>query len=236
MEPRHKAVSLISGGLDSTVLAYNLMDSGWDVHLLSVNYGQRHKRELEFAQRTAAALKVEHRIVDLTSLNQLLQGSALTDAAVDVPHGHYAADNMAITVVPNRNSILLAIATGWAVSLGAKRVAFAAHSGDHAIYPDCRPEFVSALNAAERLANEGFADEDFRIFGPYLNVTKAEIVALGHALRVPFVDTWSCYEGGEIHCGKCGTCVERAEAFALAGVNDPTEYMEPDFWKTALKA
>lgn len=129
------AVSLLSGGMDSTVLAYDLVHRGYEVHLLSINYGQRHKTELQYAARTAKKLRAEHKIVDFSALNVLLQGSALTSKDVEVPEGHYAADNMAITVVPNRNAILLAIATGWAVSLGAELVAFAAHSGDHAQYP-----------------------------------------------------------------------------------------------------
>lgn len=228
------AVSLLSGGMDSTVLAYDLAHQGYEVHLLSVNYGQRHLTELVYAAKTARDLKSEHRVVDFSGLNVLLRGSALTSREVEVPEGHYSADNMAITVVPNRNAILLSIATGWAVSLGAKLVAFAAHAGDHAQYPDCRSEFIISMGGSMYLANQGFISEDFLLTAPYATMTKAQIASLGASLKVPFANTWSCYKGGELHCGRCGTCVERAEAFAEAGVPDPTVYEDPTFWRTAV--
>src|SRR5262245_30615439 len=156
-----RAISLISGGMDSTVLAYDLRQKGYEVYLLSVNYGQRHKKELEFAERTARALNAPWFCAELSSLTTVLQGSALTTAAVDVPEGHYSEDNMAITVVPNRNAILLSIATGWAVSVGAELVSFAAHAGDHAQYPDCRSEFIESMEASMKLANETFLPGDF---------------------------------------------------------------------------
>jgi 7-cyano-7-deazaguanine synthase len=231
---KEKAVVLLSGGMDSTVLAYNIAAQGYDVHCLSVNYGQRHKKELEFAAITARKLNAEHRIVDLSGLNVLLAGSALTSQEVEVPHGHYAADNMAITVVPNRNAILLSIATGWAVSLGASGVYFAAHSGDHAQYPDCKPEFVRMLSNALVEGNEGFMRAGFRIYAPFVNISKTEIAYVGDNNHVPFEDTWSCYEGGELHCGRCGTCVERIEALYDAGVNDKTQYADSYYWMAAL--
>jgi 7-cyano-7-deazaguanine synthase len=219
--------------MDSTVLVYDLIHRGFEVHALSVNYGQRHKTELSYAARTARKLKIDWRIVDFSPLGSLLKGSALTDA-IDVPEGHYAADNMAITVVPNRNAILLSIATGWAVSLGAEVVAFAAHAGDHAQYPDCRMDFVNQLGQALYLGNEGFIHEQFRIEAPYVGITKAQIAKIGEYRGVPFEDTWSCYKGTLIHCGKCGTCIERAEAFAEAGVSDPTPYADAEYWKQAV--
>ncbi len=152
-------------------------------------------------------------------------GSALTDD-VDVPHGHYAAENMAVTVVPNRNAIMLSIAYGVAVARGARIVAAAVHAGDHYVYPDCRPGFVEAFDRMQREAVEGFGDPSLCLYAPFVHKTKAEIVEIGAALGVPYEDTWSCYEGGEVHCGLCGTCNERKEAFRLAGVPDPTEYRE----------
>lgn len=232
--PKRSAVALLSGGMDSTVLVYDLISRGFEVHALSVNYGQRHKIELDFARKTARKLKMDHKIVDFSALNVLLAGSSLTQTEVEVPEGHYSADNMAITVVPNRNAILLTIATGWAVSLGAEIVAFAAHSGDHAQYPDCRESFVVALNDAMELANEGFIHPSFRIEAPYVSITKAQIVTLGAARSVPFEDTWSCYKGTLVHCGRCGTCVERAEAFYGAGIPDPTRYADPNYWRQAV--
>jgi 7-cyano-7-deazaguanine synthase len=220
----HRMVAIVSGGMDSVTLAHLLASESQALHLLSVNYGQRHRKELLFAEKCAARLSAEWKCIDLTGLTHLLQGSALTDPSVPVPHGHYAAESMRSTVVPNRNAILFSIAAGWAVSLGADGVASGVHAGDHAIYPDCRPEFVTALSKALVLATEGFAPPGFRLYAPFVGMTKAEIASLGKRLGVPWEQTWSCYEGGAIHCGRCGTCVERREAFQLAGVGDRTEY------------
>ncbi|MEU3046805.1 7-cyano-7-deazaguanine synthase QueC [Streptomyces sp. NPDC006984] len=221
--PRH-AVLIFSGGLDSAVTAYKLRDEGVTVSLLSFNYGQRHVKELAHAANLADQLGASHDIVDLTSLTRILGGSALTDPAIEVPHGHYRAETMRSTVVPNRNAIMLEIAAGAAVAAGADAVAFGAHSGDHAIYPDCRPEFFTLIEASMKAGNEGHMVPDFQLVAPFLQLTKADIVREGARLGVPFELTWSCYEGGEVHCGACGTCVERREAFDEAGVADPTVY------------
>ncbi len=218
-----KAIAVVSGGLDSVTLAYLLHSEGFDLHILSYDYGQRHSKELDFARRCAQRLDAQHDIVNLSSVGALLKGSALTDD-IDVPEGHYAAPNMAITVVPNRNAIMLAVAYGAAVSDGAEVVAVGFHGGDHFIYPDCRPEFVETFDAMERRAVAGFGHPDLRLYAPFITIGKHDIVTLGAKLNVPFQDTWSCYKGAERHCGKCGTCYERKEAFALAGVADPTEY------------
>ncbi len=154
-----------------------------------------------------------------------MKGSALTDN-IPVPHGHYAALNMATTVVPNRNAILLSIAYGVAVAEGDRIVATGVHAGDHFVYPDCRPRFIEAFDEMQREAVEGFGDESLRLYAPFVEKTKAEIVEVGARLGVPYADTWSCYEGGETHCGLCGTCVERREAFEISGVPDPTRYKE----------
>jgi 7-cyano-7-deazaguanine synthase len=221
---RPKAVAIVSGGLDSVVMAHGLADAGFDLHVLSFDYGQRHRRELDSAEACARRLGATFDRVDVSGLAVLLKGSALTDPAVEVPEGHYAAESMRATVVPNRNAIMLAIAYGAAVADGAEVVATAVHAGDHAVYPDCRLDFVGSFANAMFYANEGFGDPRLRLVTPFLKTDKAGIVAEGHRLGVPMGETWSCYKGGELHCGKCGTCVERREAFELAGVPDPTAY------------
>lgn len=213
-------VVIHSGGLDSTVLLYALRAAGEDVRALSIDYGQRHARELAAAQAICAGAGVPHRVADLSGLGILLAGSSLTSPEVAVPEGHYTAESMKATVVPNRNMILISVAAGYAISLGADRVAYGAHGGDHAIYPDCREEFAQALDAALALADW----HPVQLERPFVELTKADLVRKGAALGVPFAQTWSCYVGGEHHCGRCGTCVERREAFALAGVADPTVY------------
>lgn len=219
-----KAIAIVSGGLDSVTLAYLLKSKGYELHMLSFDYGQRHSKELDFARICAERLNARCTEVDLSGLRVLLKGSALTEDTIDVPEGHYAEPNMAITVVPNRNAIMLSIAYGAAVVEQADIVAAGFHGGDHFIYPDCRPEFVEAFDIMERHAVEGFAKANLQLYTPFVNIGKHDIVALGARLNVPFNETWSCYKGGERHCGTCGTCVERREAFAFAHVTDPTEY------------
>lgn len=219
-----RVVAVVSGGMDSTVLTYQLVKTYGDVALISFNYGQRHAKELTYANRTAVKLGLTHEIVDLTNITGLISRSTLTSDA-PVPDGHYAEDNMRKTVVPNRNSIMLNIATGYAITLGADAIATAVHSGDHYIYPDCRPQFIKTLEAMLRVANEGFVSDNFRVIAPFVHVPKDEIARVGQSLNVPWDDTWSCYKGGDIHCGSCGTCFERREAFQLAGIDDPTQYI-----------
>ena len=222
---RKRAVAIVSGGMDSVTLAYLLDSQGYELHVLAVDYGQRHRKEISHARRCAERLGASFDVADISRVGRLLSGSALTDD-VEVPHGHYAAENMAVTVVPNRNAIMLSIAYGVAVAREAGLVACAMHAGDHYVYPDCRPGFVEAFDAMQRQAVEGFGDPDLRLYAPFIHKTKAEIVEVGAPLGVPYEDTWSCYEGGDLHCGLCGTCVERREAFDLAGVPDPTVYAE----------
>lgn len=201
------------------MLLAHLLAEGREVHCLSVDYGQRHRRELEAARAICAHYGVDHRLADLRALAPLFGSNALT-GGVKVPEGHYEEESMKATVVPNRNMLLISVATAWAVSLRAESVAYGAHGGDHAIYPDCRPEFAEALDRAVRLADW----HEVRLERPFVKMDKADIVRRGAELDVPFGLTWSCYVGGERHCGKCGTCVERKEAFRLAGVADPTDY------------
>ena len=226
-----KAIVVCSGGLDSVTLSHKVAREHALVDLISFDYGQRHKKELAFAAKCAADLNVPHTIIDIAQVGALLSGSALTDN-VDVPDGHYAEESMKITVVPNRNAIMLSIAYGVAVSKGANAVAAAFHGGDHFIYPDCRPGFINAFAAMQSHALEGLSN--IQLYTPFVNLTKADIAVEGARLGVPFEYTWSCYKGGDLHCGRCGTCVERREAFDLAGVSDPTSYADPDFWRAAV--
>lgn len=226
-----KTVAVASGGMDSSALCYWLHDQGNLGLIVSVDYGQRHKKELMSAKLIAKHLETPHLVLDLTELGKQLGGSALTDD-IDVPHGHYAHENMRITVVPNRNMILLAAAGGVAVANDMEKIATAVHAGDHYVYPDCRPEFTQAVSETLSLATAGFGD--ITVEAPFVDMTKADIAALGDKLGVPWEDTWTCYEGGEVHCGRCATCVERIEAFHLAGVTDPTTYLDDQYWKEVV--
>ena len=224
--PLSHAVVVISGGMDSTVLAYQTVGLFEQVDLVSVDYGQRHRIELDYAAATARRLGCRHDIVHLP-ISSYLDGSALTDDTVDVPHGHYAADTMASTVVPNRNAMLISVAYGIAVARSADAVLVGVHAGDHHVYPDCRPEFIDALDRALRIGNEGVGTVSLE--APFVRRSKTDICRLGGRLGVVWEDTWSCYEGGEVHCGRCGTCVERREAFHDAAVHDPTVYTDQGF-------
>ncbi len=215
-----KAVVLFSGGLDSTVLSYHLKDQNAELKLLSINYGQRHDCELSSSHKIAKTLNIPHRILELPMLAELLGGSALTDKSIQLPHGHYAEESMKSTVVPNRNMILLSLAAGHAISLKFDTVAYAAHAGDHTIYPDCRPQFTDAMEKALSLSDWS----KISLYRPFVNWSKADLVKRGNELGVPFEKTWSCYAGKVEHCGKCGTCIERKEAFELNGLPDPTSY------------
>lgn len=217
-----KTVLIYSGGLDSTVLLYHLREAGHAIHTLTVDYGQRHRRELLHAEEICRRININHKVADLSSIQPLLAGSSLTSSEIEVAEGHYTEDSMKSTVVPNRNMILLAIATGYALSIDASQIAYAAHSGDHAIYPDCRNEFADAMAEAIRLCDW----KTVELIRPFIDWTKADIVRRGNELQVPFEKTWSCYKGQEVHCGCCGTCIERREAFDLANLEDPIIYAD----------
>jgi len=208
-----KVIALLSGGIDSTTLLYHLLAKKHKVIAVSFNYGQRHKKELEYAKKVCQKLKVEQKVVNLSSLKELLHGSALTTPKVEVPAGHYTDATMKATVVPNRNMIFLSIAGGYAVAEKADMLAIAVHAGDHPIYPDCRPQFIESFLKALNLGNY----HQVKVYAPYLNKTKTEIVQEGLKLGIDYEkETWSCYVGAKRPCGKCGTCVEREEALALA--------------------
>lgn len=213
-------VVLVSGGLDSSVLLADLRARGHTLHALSFHYGAKHnRRELAAARRLCRRLDVPWRLARLDFMRRLYV-SHLLEGGGAIPHGHYADAVMRQTVVPFRNGVMLAAAAGYAESVGASAVAIAAHGGDHAIYPDCRPAFLRAMGAAMRLGS--YAHIALR--APYLKRSKGDLVTLGARLGVDFAATWSCYEGGRWHCGACGTCVERREAFQHAGIDDPTCY------------
>jgi 7-cyano-7-deazaguanine synthase len=216
-----KAVLIFSGGLDSTTLLYDLIDQGYEVTAVTFDYSQKHKKEIRCAEKTCKKLHVPHKMVNLPVLNDLAP-SSLTRDSWKVPEGHYAEETMKQTVVPNRNMIFLSLAAAYAIGIGAKNLYYAAHAGDHAIYPDCRPAFVSAMTTALHLCDWN----DLVLNVPYLWLSKGDIVKKGIGLGVDYADTWSCYKGESLACGKCGACTERLEAFDQAGVPDPLKYQQ----------
>jgi 7-cyano-7-deazaguanine synthase len=219
-------ICVVSGGLDSVTMAYEYKQRSGLEGIVSFDYGQRHSKEIRYAEQCAKDLDTEHTVVNLREVGKHLTGSSLTDN-IDVPDGHYAEDSMKVTVVPNRNMIMLAIAGGIAVAKKARGIATAVHAGDHFVYPDCRPSFMEPLGIALYQGTKGFGD--LNLFTPFIRYTKADIVGIGASNGTDFNKTWSCYKGGATHCGKCGTCVERKEAFRIAEVVDPTDYEDPDF-------
>ena len=219
---KKKAVLIYSGGMDSFTLLHHILASGLarsDIAALTFNYGQKHVKEVEYAKYVCAELGIEHQVVDISAINSLLGGSSLTDD-IAIPEGHYEADNMKSTVVPNRNMILLSLAIAYAVSLEADTVYYGAHSGDHAIYPDCRPEFVQKMDEVSRIANF----QPVAISTPFVAMSKIDILARGMTLGLDYTHTWTCYNGRDKACGKCGACVERLEAFTCNQQVDPIPY------------
>lgn len=212
---------LLSGGMDSVTAFYDAMRAYRVVAALSFDYGSKHNAcELPFAAEHARAAGVAHHVMKLGFMDGLFRSDLLKSGG-QVPDGHYEEESMKRTVVPFRNGIMLAIATGFAESAGADGVVIAAHAGDHAIYPDCREPFMEAMGQAmEKGTYPGI-----RLIRPFIKLDKAGIAKRGAELGVDYSRTWSCYKGGEIHCGTCGTCVERREAFLLAGLEDPTQYL-----------
>lgn len=237
---KDKAIVVLSGGLDSTTALYWAFQKYEVVGAISFDYGQRHKRELEYAKRTCEKLGIRHRVqvVDISD-----ERSSLANENVEVPHGHYEEETMKITVVNNRNSIMFSLATAWAIDLKADYVVVGIHAGDHAIYPDCRTEYIKAFNRTMQLANEGFISSKFSILAPFVNISKTDIAELAILLDVPLEETYSDYEGGEVQKGRSGTAVERIEAISEAFArirrliapythfhkDDPTKYEEKNF-------
>ncbi|TRW49472.1 7-cyano-7-deazaguanine synthase QueC [Aliidiomarina halalkaliphila] len=213
------AVVIYSGGMDSFTVLNRAIADGLTVHALSFHYGQRHSKELDYAANVCEKLGISHKVVDIRAINTLLAGSALT-SDIDVPDAEYAEGNMKATVVPNRNMILLSLAIGYAVSIDADEVYYGAHSGDHDIYPDCRPVFVEAMNQVSQLANY----KPIPVVSPYLYQSKIDILRDGLSLGLDYSQTWTCYNGREKACGKCSACRERLQAFAALGLTDPLPY------------
>ena len=212
------SVIIVSGGMDSITLLYDHKD---EIALgISFDYGSNHNaREIPFAKMHCERLGIKHITINLDFMHQYFK-SSLLDGAEAIPEGHYADDNMKSTVVPFRNGIMLSIAIGIAESNNLDQVFIANHGGDHTIYPDCRPEFINAIDAA---ATAGTYN-NVKVVAPYTKITKSDIARIGKKLGTDYTETWSCYKGGEVHCGKCGTCVERKEALAEAGIEDKTRY------------
>ena len=209
---------IVSGGMDSITLLYDRKES--IALALTFDYGSNHaQKEIPFARLHCERLGIEHIVIPLGFIHEYFK-SSLLEGGDAIPEGHYADDNMKSTVVPFRNGIMLSIACGIAESRGLKKVMMANHFGDHAIYPDCRADFVSSMSEAM----ERGTYEHIRIEAPYTGISKTDIARRGLVLGIDYAETWSCYKGGDKHCGRCGTCIERKEALRDAGIDDPTEY------------
>lgn len=217
---KKKVVVLVSGGMDSVSALYHAYADHHVIGGLSFDYGSKHNhKEIPFAVLHCQKFGIPHRVIKLDFVGQFFKSDLLQSGGT-VPDGHYEEQTMKKTVVPFRNGIMLSIAGGFAESIEAQGLVIAAHAGDHAIYPDCREDFMKSMADAVRLGTYAHIE----ILRPFIRFTKAEIARRGHDLGVDFSKTWSCYKGGEIHCGTCGTCVERREAFMVAGLPDPTTY------------
>ena len=215
-----KTIVLLSGGMDSVTALYHAREKHEIAAALSFDYGSKHNaREIPLAKLHAGRLGIPHLAIPLAFIGEHFESHLLMGGGA-IPEGHYEELSMKQTVVPFRNGIMLSIAAGFAESRGAAGLLIAAHAGDHAIYPDCREDYMKAQAEAIRLGTYARIE----VLRPFISMTKAQIAAEGHRLGVDFRETWSCYVGGNVHCGACGTCVERREAFLLAGLPDPTEY------------
>lgn len=212
------SIIVVSGGMDSITMLYEYQDR--IAQAVSFHYGSNHNdKELAFAKLHCERLGIPHLIIPLDFIGKYFESSLLQGADA-IPEGNYDDENMKSTVVPFRNGIMLAVAAGLAETHHLNCVMLANHSGDHAIYPDCRPEFVNSMSDAIAAGTY----DGIRIFAPYTNITKADIARHGKQLGIDYAETWSCYKGGEHHCGKCGTCTERIEALREAGIEDHTVY------------
>lgn len=209
---------IVSGGMDSITL---LHEYSKDIALaLSFDYGSKHNaKEIPFAKLHCERLGIKHIVIPLAFVNEYFK-SSLLKSGDEIPEGHYQADNMKSTVVPFRNGIMLSIAAGLAESNDLRKILIANHNGDHAIYPDCRATFIDSMNEAISYGTY----KNIKVFAPYTGISKADIAMHGKELGLDYAETWSCYKGGEKHCGKCGTCIERIEALNEAGITDLTEY------------
>ncbi len=226
-----KVCVLLSGGMDSVVALYDALEKHEVSSCLSFDYGAKHNfREIPFARLHAERNGIAHHVVPLDFIANHFTSDLLKSGG-EIPDGHYAEDSMKSTVVPFRNGIMLAIATGFAESAGADGLIIAAHSGDHTIYPDCRESFMASMAAAMTAGTYA----EIQLLRPFIAMDKAQIASRGGALGIDFSETWSCYKGGEVHCGTCGTCVERREAFELAGITDRTIYQTHDIRRQDIR-
>jgi 7-cyano-7-deazaguanine synthase len=226
-------VAIVSGGLDSVTLLHHLVEKmGAQPHVVSFNYAQRHIKEINYAQLAAERFGLHWSLIDLIDVGNEMRTaeSSLVNPELAVPEGHYSDDNMRQTVVPNRNMVMASIATSICIAEEGGWIAAGPHNGDAAVYPDCRPVFWKALEEAIRQGNATFLDPEWEIKLPFIHWTKTDIANEAKRLGVPIEQTWSCYKGGDIHCGRCGTCVERLEALHEAGVTDLTQYADTEFW------
>tara|TARA_R100000656_G_scaffold25024_1_gene21908 strand:+ start:255 stop:914 length:660 start_codon:yes stop_codon:yes gene_type:complete len=214
-----RGIVIYSGGMDSFTLLNSVIDEGYNASAITFDYGQKHKKEIELAKRFCEGENIEHQVININEVKNLLSGSALIDKT-PVPHGHYQDIKMKATVVPNRNMVFLSLATAYAISSGTNSIFFGVHSGDYDIYYDCRPEFVEKMNEINKLIH----DTAVQIKTPFIKLNKGNILKKGIELNLDYSLTWTCYEGGDKSCGKCGACVERLEAFSVNLKEDPLEY------------
>ncbi|SVA20612.1 uncharacterized protein METZ01_LOCUS73466 [marine metagenome] len=214
-----KIVVVYSGGMDSFTLINFALKQDHEVSAISFDYGQKHRKELDSATDFCKSRSISLEVSNISGIKPLLKGSALTDN-IEVPRGHYEDQTMKMTVVPNRNMIMISLSIAYAISIDFEEVWYGAHSGDHSIYPDCRPEFLESVNKTSKLANY----ESIEIRAPFINLSKSEILSKGLGMNLDYSQTWTCYEGKVQACGKCGACVERLEAFEENNEKDPIEY------------
>jgi len=219
---KDKIVLILSGGMDSFTLLHQALNQDYEVDCLTFDYGQRHIKEIECARLACHENHLSNLQIKIANVESIFAASALTSDSIEMPHGSYQAESMQSTIVPNRNMLFISHAIAYAISKNINQVWYGAHAGDHFIYPDCRPEFLSAMNAVAQICHTF----PISVEAPFLNYSKAEIVKIGLDLGIDYSKTWTCYEGQDLACGKCGSCNERLEAFALNNTADPLTYQD----------